>query len=255
MSSVAVEGIWMWECEMWQIRRGGKIAGPLELQSTVFLAWSLCWSSQATSGSSHTSWLREGNHLGFLSIQTSFWRLSKGGSGSGNLSANTSVSHKWWTQFGVEAGGTYLPLVVWGCLWQTVEKVSAAQHQTRSWLQTGSARHGWTHKKPSNQRLKSTAGWAKACLTFHFTSWPVMCVPMVRATTLHQRLDIPCLRFTATQQLFKLQKSRNVTIKCIDASTNTLNYFHKHVFLVLVVKDTAEQHLYSQQGGDVEWAH
>lgn len=104
MSSVAVEGIWMWECEMWEIRRGGKIAGPLELQSTVSLAWSLCWSSQATSGSSHTSWLRAGIHLGFLSIQTSFWRLSKEGSGSWNLQANRSVRYECSKHLGCECG-------------------------------------------------------------------------------------------------------------------------------------------------------
>lgn len=37
---------------------------------------------------------------------------------------------------------------------------------------------------------------------------PVMCVAMVRSTALHQRLDIPRLWFTATQQLVKLRQER-----------------------------------------------
>lgn len=41
---------------------------------------------------------------------------------------------------------------------------------------------------------------------FDCASLPVVCVPVVRATALHQRFDVPRLGFTAAQQLFELQE-------------------------------------------------
>lgn len=203
MSSVAVEGIWMWECEMWEIRRGGKTAGPPGLQSTVCLAWSLCWSSQATSGSSHTSWLRAGNRPGFLSIQMSFWQLSREGSGSGNLleiqgsDANADNSHLGYECRDSPPTGS-LGLPVTNC------RKSLCCSASKPLMTSNRNRTARLDRQAKNQMSIWGLSQNDLRLFSSSTSWPVVCVPVVWATTLHQRFDIPCLGFTATQQLFKL---------------------------------------------------
>lgn len=140
----------------------------------------------------------------FLTIVKGGFRLRKPKGKCEASDANTEKSI-----FNIVCDGTDLPLVVWGCLWQTVGKVSAAPHQTHSLLQTETAQHDCTENNTIIWApFEFTTELTKARLTFRFTSWPVMCVPMVWATTLHQRFDVPCLRFTAAQQLFKLQKER-----------------------------------------------
>lgn len=138
-----------------EIKTDGKTAGPREQQSTVSRAWSRCWSNPAVSGSSHTSSPTGGSRLGSLLTRTSSERWWGEGSNSGILKGNKDrgrvISPKadpllLWPQKSHQTTMietvAHLRQEVWGSLWQTAGKVSAALHQNCSAPQTGTALHG-----------------------------------------------------------------------------------------------------------------
>lgn len=91
--SELIEGHFEWEGAGGEIKTDGKTAGPRAQQSTVFHAWSRCWSNPAASGSSHTSSPTEGSRPGSPSTRTSSERWWAEGLNSGILKRKKDGGH------------------------------------------------------------------------------------------------------------------------------------------------------------------